>query len=199
MMRGDKAEMLMMRSFLLFLLLVPSAAMPQPAPSAYDSVDPFIGTAAGGNTFPGATLPFGMIQWSPDTQADGRYHFGDKTMRGLSLTHTSGAGCALYGDVPVLPWPGELKENPNDYVLPFSHDHELAHPGYYSVEFDDGIKAELTVAARAGIGRFYFPAGIPRTLIFKAWSATSDDKNHEADSSSIQLTGHDTITGSVQG
>src|SRR5581483_5558313 len=64
---------------------------------AYASVDPFIGTAGGGNTFPGASLPFGMMQWSPDTGADAWYEYGQKRIYGFSLTHLSGAGCPLYG------------------------------------------------------------------------------------------------------
>jgi putative alpha-1,2-mannosidase len=109
------------------------------APSAYDSVDPFIGTAADGNTFPGATLPLGMMQWGPDTAKDGWYHYPDKTIRGFSLTHISGAGCSIYADVPILPWTAEVKDpgSSPSYALSFSHDHEQAHPGYYSVEFDN--------------------------------------------------------------
>ena len=73
--------------------------------SAYDSVDTFIGTAGGGNTFPGATLPFGMVQWSPDTNHDAWYDYSEKSILGFSLTHISGAGCPLYGDFGVLPRP----------------------------------------------------------------------------------------------
>ncbi len=157
-------------------------------PSAYDSVDTFIGTGADGNTFPGATLPFGMMQWSPDTRPDGWYHYGDKTIRGFSLTHISGAGCPVYADVPILPWPiydggsGPVVSNTfDDTALIFSHEHEAAHPGYYSVEAntasDTGVKTELTVTAHAGIGRFYFPASAGRMLLFKA--AASANVNEE--------------------
>src|SRR5256885_10498927 len=72
-------------------------------------VDPFIGTAGGFNTFPGADVPFGMIQWSPDTQNrhdGGGYDHGDNTFRGFSLTHMSGPGCGGYGDIPILPITG---------------------------------------------------------------------------------------------
>ncbi|HET6169480.1 MAG TPA: hypothetical protein VFE01_04825, partial [Terracidiphilus sp.] len=71
--------------------------------SAYGQVDTRIGTAGGGNTFPGATLPFGMVQWSPDTTTDAWYYYGDKKILGFSMTHLSGAGCSLYGDFGVLP------------------------------------------------------------------------------------------------
>src|SRR5229473_3144954 len=197
-----------MRS-LLSLLLISSIAVAQANSSAYDSVDPFIGTAADGNTFPGATLPFGMIQWSPDTRPDGWYHFGDKTIRGFSLTHISGAGCSVYADMPILPWPiydggsgPVLSSTLDDTALIFLHGHETAHPGYYSVEAntasDTGVKTELTVTKRAGIGRFYFPASAGRMLLFKASaSANITEKNRETDSSTVEIRGQDTIVGSV--
>ena len=190
-----------MRSFLIFLLLTSFATAQTSKTSAYDSVDPFIGTAADGNTFPGASLPFGMIQWSPDTKADGWYHYQDGTTRGFSLTHISGAGCTVYADIPILPWVTELNASPaspNNFDIPFSHDHEQAHPGYYSVTLDNGVKTELTVAARAGMGRFTFPADAVRSLIFKAASsATIGEPHRENDNSTIQIAGDDMITGTI--
>ena len=166
--------------------------------SPYEAVNTFIGTGADGNTFPGATLPLGMMQWSPDTRDDGWYHNGDHTIRGFSLTHISGAGCPIYGDVPILPWIGAPGKDPNSAALAFSHDHETAHPGYYSVTFDDGIKAELTVSERAGIGRFDFPADAERTFLFKAGeSAMAHDKQRSGDSSTIELRGSNTLVGTV--
>ena len=107
------------------------------APSAYDSVNPIIGTAGGGNTFPGASLPFGMIQWSPDTGPDAWYDYGQKRIYGFSLTHISGAGCPVYGDFPILPWSGDLTVSPHAnrelYTQPFDHTNESAHPGYYAL------------------------------------------------------------------
>src|SRR6185437_15726148 len=181
-------------STLFFLLVfVSCSAYSQSNSSAYDSVDTFIGTAADGNTFPGATLPFGMIQWSPDTRPDGWYHFGDKTIRGFSLTHISGAGCPLYGDVPVLPWAGQIGD-PRQFTSAYSHRNEVAHPGYYAVELDDGVKTELTVADRAGIARFSFPTGKPHILVFNATgSATIDAPHREKDESTIEIRGKDTL------
>ena len=177
-------------------------------PSAYDSVEPFIGTGADGNTFPGATLPFGMMQWSPDTRPDGWYRYGDKTIRGFSLTHISGAGCPVYADVPILPWPiygggsgPMVSDTFDDTALIFSHEHESAHPGYYSVEAntasDTGVRTELTVTSHAGIGRFYFPAAAGRMLLFKATSANFNENNRETDSGAIEIRGKDTVVGSV--
>ena len=86
--------------------------------SSYDTVDPFIGTAGGGNTFPGATMPFGMIQWSPDTDHDGWYFYTEKQITGFSLTHISGAGCPLYGDFAMLPTTAELTSSPGPDFAP---------------------------------------------------------------------------------
>ena len=187
----------MKRKCLISLLLVASGAAFAQS-NSYDSVDPFIGSAAEGNTFPGATLPFGMIQWSPDTRSDGWYHYGDPTIRGFSLTRISGAGCPLYSDVPILPWSQVIPERPGEASQAFSHHHEIAHPGYYSVEFENGIKTELTVKERAGMARFHFPPGANRALIFKAgYSATADAKNREEDTSTIDIRGDDTVVGTV--
>ena len=191
-----------MTKLLAGLLLISATASAQNgAPLApYDAVDPFIGTAADGNTFPGASAPFGLLQWGPDTRADGWYHYADKTIRGLSLTHISGAGCSIYADVPILPWIGEVTGpgSAPDYALAFSHAREQAHPGYYAVEFDNGVKTELTTTARAGIGRFVFPAGTARTLLIKAGnSATIEDEKRKADASAVEVRGSDTVVGSV--
>ena len=123
--------------------------------SNYDTVDPFIGTAGGGNTFPGATLPFGMMQWSPDTNHDAWYFYNDKRIQGFGLTHISGAGCPLYGDFAVLPTSSALTVVPGQEVAAnstaFEHSKEEAHPGFYTVTLANGIRVEITVAERAGI------------------------------------------------
>ena len=142
-----------------------------------------------------------MIQWGPDTQNDGWYHYSDKTIRGFSLTHISGAGCSIYADVPILPWTGDPSVHSlatPDFALSFSHRNERAKPGYYSVVFDDGISAKLTVAKRAGIGQFQFPAHSIPSLIFKAGaSATNEDPKRASDTSSIEIRGNDTLVGTV--
>ena len=191
-----------MTKLLAGLLLISAAALAREgAPLApYEAVNPFIGTAADGNTFPGASVPFGLMQWGPDTRADGWYHHADKTIRGFSLTHISGAGCPIYADVPILPWTGEVTTpgSSPDYALAFSHAREQAHPGYYAVEFDNGVKTELTVTARAGIGRFVFPAKAARALLIKVSdSATVDEAKRKADASAVEIRGSDTVVGSV--
>lgn len=158
---------------------VVGAAQSQPGKlaSAYDQVNPLIGTAGGGNTFPGASLPFGMIQWSPDTNADAWYRYNEKNIRGFSLTHISGAGCPLYGDFAVLPTTGELGASPGSdfspYAVAFDHSKEQARPGYYSVTLANGVRVEITVAERAGIARFTFPEGSPARLLVNAGSSAS--------------------------
>jgi len=134
-------------------------------------VDPFIGTGEHGHTFPGATLPHGLVQLSPDTRlrgwdACGGYHHDDQSLLGFSHTHISGTGIGDYGDILFLPYTGELKKivrNGDDQVTRFgsrfSHESEEASPGYYKVTLDDySVMAELTVTPRTGIHRYTFPA-----------------------------------------
>ncbi|UWZ82486.1 GH92 family glycosyl hydrolase [Occallatibacter riparius] len=153
---------------------VPASSQSRAA-SPYDSVDTRIGTAGGGNTFPGATLPFGMVQWSPDTNQDAWYKYDEKTILGFSLTHISGAGCPVYGDFGVLPVTGELTTSPDKdlraYEAAFDHAKEETHPGYYAVTLANGVRVELTVSDRAGIARFTFPEGVPARLLVNAGSS----------------------------
>jgi len=134
-------------------------------------VNPFIGTGGHGHTFPGAVVPNGMIQPSPDTRIDGwdassGYYYADSTINGFSHTHVSGTGCADYGDILLMPTVGKQTYNPQDYAsqtLPyaseFSHQNETAEPGYYSVFLDRyKVKAELTATKRAALHRYTFPA-----------------------------------------
>ena len=122
------------------------------------------GTAVGGpiDTFPGASLPFGMIQWSPDTPsapAGGGYNYTDRSITGFSLTHLSGPGCSVAGDIRILPTSGAVR-SPATAMQPLSHRDEHASPGWYAVRFPHaGIDTELTVTRRSGLGRFTFPAG----------------------------------------
>ncbi|MDY6985424.1 MAG: GH92 family glycosyl hydrolase [Candidatus Thermoplasmatota archaeon] len=127
-------------------------------------VNPFIGTDAHGHTFPGATVPFGMVQLSPDTGTEGwdwcsGYHYSDSSIMGFSHTHLSGTGCADYGDILIMPAVGELGiKGDSSYRSSFSHDSEEASPGYYSVMLEDyKVKAELTATERTGIHRYTFP------------------------------------------
>ncbi|MFI5150947.1 MAG: GH92 family glycosyl hydrolase [Bacteroidia bacterium] len=127
-------------------------------------VDPFIGTGGHGHTFPGATLPFGMVQLSPDTRADGSwdgcggYHYSDTTILGFSHTHLSGTGCSDYGDILLMPFTGTPSLDSRNYSSTFSHQYEKASPGYYAVRLNKSdIMVELTATLRAGFHKYIFP------------------------------------------
>jgi len=151
------------------------AAMGQSAMTPYDSVDPLIGTMGSGNTFPGATLPFGMVQWSPDTNRDGWYFNNEKQLYGFSLTHLSGAGCPMYGDFAILPTLDELTPSPGAKFTPapFDRKDEKAQPGYYAVTMNNGVRVELTVSERAGIARFTFPQDADARMLINAGSSAN--------------------------
>jgi predicted alpha-1,2-mannosidase len=175
------------------------------AQSPYNAVNPFIGTDGGGNTFPGATLPFGMIQWSPDTNTDAWYYHHDKQITGFGLTHISGAGCPLYGDFAVLPITGELSTSPGaaiaPYAVDFDHSKEEAHPGYYAVTLANGIRVEIAVGVRSGIARFIFPDGTPARLLINAGSSANAHSAKQAGSDAygnqIELQQGNSFAGSV--
>ncbi|WP_407067630.1 GH92 family glycosyl hydrolase [Marilutibacter alkalisoli] len=152
------------------------------AERAYASVDPFIGTGGEGHTFPGAVVPFGMVQLSPDTRIQPRkdaygwaagYRYDDSSIVGFSHTHFSGTGHSDLGDVLVLPVSGEVTLERGDpdmpgsgYTASFSHDSEIAEPGYYAVTLDNyAIRAELTASERVGVHRYRFPEGKPAHVL----------------------------------
>ncbi|MFC8065265.1 GH92 family glycosyl hydrolase [Streptomyces sp. NPDC057293] len=142
------------------LLTAPAAqAAPTTDQHLTDLVNPFIGTENEGNTYPGAAVPFGMVQFSPDTGHNTGYDHSDTHIRGFSLVHLSGVGCGLGGDLPVLPTTGDVTETDYaKYAASFSHDDEEASPGYYRVGLDSGVEAELTATERTGVQRYTFPA-----------------------------------------
>lgn len=143
-------------------------------PAPIQSVRPLIGTSAHGHTYPGATVPFGMVQLSPDTRLEtwdgcSGYHGSDSAILGFSHTHLSGTGCADLGDIRVTPLSGPMQapKHKDGYHLRFSHRDETARPGYYSVLLGDPqIKAELTATAHVGFHRYTFPIDKPTHLIF---------------------------------
>ncbi len=166
-------------------------------------VNPLAGTYKMGHTFPGATVPFGFVQLSPDTDTIGYelngkyngevyrycagYQYDDPTIVGFSHTHFSGTGHSDLGDFLIMPTTGELKMNPgtddkpgSGYRSRFSHSAEKAEPDYYSVMLDDyGIKAELTATTRVGIHRYTFPKAGPAHILLDLMSGIYNypDKN----------------------
>jgi len=154
-------------SVLCLLFLISAQAFAQQDLTRY--VNPFIGTAGHGHTFPGAIVPFGMVQLSPDTRLTGwdgcsGYHYSDSIIYGFSHTHLSGTGISDYGDILLMPTVGEvffnsLKDGRTEkgYASRFQHRNETASPGYYSVKLDDeNILVELTTTARVGMHRYTF-------------------------------------------
>ncbi len=167
-------------------VVAPAGATAGPA----SHVEPFAGTRpgpgtfGGGHNFPGAALPFGMVQWGPDTTPSaphsGGYDHRDNHLRGFSLTHLSGAGCALYGDFPFLPTTEPLTSSPaapgggldGRFQPGFSHADEQARPGFYSVRLNPargaGIGVALAATTRTGIGRFEFAPNPHASVVIDA-------------------------------
>jgi len=192
----------------LLSLLSAIPAFAQTVSTPYDAVDPIIGTSGDGKTFPGASLPFGMVQWSPDTTHKAYYFYDEKQIDGFSMTHLSGVGCPIYGDFAVLPITGALASSPgtnfDPYAAPFDHSKEEAHPGYYAIVLANGIRVEITVAERAGIARFIFPEGASARLLINAGSSANTlgppepgKASRDAFGNSIELTSANSYAGSV--
>ncbi|RZK10997.1 MAG: hypothetical protein EOO46_08470, partial [Flavobacterium sp.] len=129
-------------------------------------VNPFIGTGGHGHTYPGASMPFGMMQLSPDTRLEGwdgcsGYHYSDSSIYGFSHTHLSGTGIADYCDILLMPFTGAEEWKPVAYASRFSHENEKASPGFYEVLLDKHhIKASLTTATRSGMHQYQFAPGV---------------------------------------
>jgi predicted alpha-1,2-mannosidase len=167
-------------------------------------VDPIDGTSTGPvnpgtvGEFPGADLPFGMLQWSPDTvpdtvQSGGGYAYTDSHINGFSLTHLSGTGCPSYQDVPILPTVGPIGAGPTTTTDTFSHALEQASPGRYAVVLGpSGIAASLAVTTRTGISSFTFPASTAANLLFKVSGSINP-----VSASAVHVIGHDELTGQV--
>lgn len=191
----------MLLAGMICLAIWPTTGQINPDLSSY--VNPFAGTMNMGHTFPGASMPFGFVQLSPDTdtvsyELNGRYNgdvyrycagyqYDDPTIVGFSHTHFSGTGHSDLGDFLMMPSTGPLKLNPgtadhpeSGYRSRYSHDQEIAEPGYYSVMLDDyGIQAELTATTRVGIHRYTFPEAGPAHILLDLISGIYNyqDKN----------------------
>jgi predicted alpha-1,2-mannosidase len=167
-------------------------------------VHPLDGTGTGAvspgtvGEFPGADLPFGMIQWSPDTSPDaeqsgGGYTYADDHVNGFSLTHLSGTGCPSYQDVPILPTVGDLPATPQSVLDTFSHVQEQASPGRYQVTLGpQPIHVSLAVTTRTGIASLTFPPGTSSNVLFKV-----ADSANPASAAAVQVVGRDEIEGQV--
>ena len=161
----------MRKSFWVMVLLLSGFIYCSAQVSKLDLVNPFIGTGGHGHTFPGSTVPYGMVQLSPDTRLNGwdacsGYHASDQAILGFSHTHLSGTGIGDYGDILFMPTTGKQEltqgtsEKPNTgYASLKVQGSESASPGYYTVRLKDyDVKAELTTTTHAGFHRYTFPA-----------------------------------------
>ncbi|MDX3661654.1 GH92 family glycosyl hydrolase [Streptomyces sp. ID05-26A] len=200
-----------MRALLVFLVTVLTAALATPASAAVRDdtryVDPLIGSAGGGNTYPGAVRPFGMISWSPtstrgdqtNTGAANGYAYDATRVRGFSLTHVNGAGChpGAAGDIPIMPHVGDITSSPTAdtkdqiFASDFSHADEKAEAGRYRVGLKSGATADLSVTTRAGVGEFTFP--VNGSLLFR----TSNSLNGSEDADITIDPATNSVSGSV--
>ena len=156
-----------------------STQHPAPSPEGPVSyVDPFIGTGGHGHTFLGASVPYGAVQVGPTNIVKGwdwcsGYHYSDSVLIGFSQMHLSGTGIGDLGDVLIMPYTGPVRtergtqEDPGSgYASYYSHRHETARPGYYSVRLENyGVMAEMTASERVGFHKYTFPQGAPAHII----------------------------------
>jgi predicted alpha-1,2-mannosidase len=171
-----------------------------------DFVDPFIGTASHGHTYPGAAYPFGQIQLSPDNGTQGwdwcsGYNYSDSALAGFSHLHLSGTGIGDLADISFLPVTSEIsfiKDEKNEdfvkrYAGKYSHDQESASAGYYAVTLkNNNIKAEFTVTERAGLHRYTFPATGEKSIIINLGFAINWDKPYKT---SLNMVNDSLVTG----
>ncbi|SCK58742.1 GH92 family glycosyl hydrolase [Streptomyces sp. WMMB 322] len=171
-------------------------AGPVTDPAAY--VDPFIGTRNEGNTFPGAAVPFGKVQLSPDTTGSSTgYDWDEDRIRGFSSVHLSGVGCRIGGDLPVMPTTGDITSTDNnEYASGFRHAKESASPGSYKVALDDygGTTAELTAGRHTGHQRYTFPATGKANVLLNSGQAL-----HKVTDSTVRVLDERTIAAKVTG
>ena len=163
-------------------------------------IDPFIGTGFHGHTYPGATVPFGAVQLSPDTRAGNwdacaGYHYDDSTLTGFSHTHLSGTGCIDLGDLLIRPTTQTVDPSRQPMYAPaaFRHEDEKAEAGYYAVLLhEEGIRAELTATAHTGVHRYTFPKESTPTVIVDLKHSLDNEHIYE---SSLQVVNPHEMTG----
>ncbi len=203
-------SLLVVVSAVLTLSPLPLLAARAPAQDLAAEVNPFIGTTNAGNVYPGPTVPFGMVAFSPEMTAlpgkrfpiaaPGGYEWRSNGVRGFSLTHVNGTGCTgASGDVPLMPvtLPVELSPSSADagvrYTSLLDHAKESASPGAYTLTLDNGVGVSLAATARTAVGQFQFPADKPANLLFR----TSDSEVGSSDSTIIIDPATRTVRGSV--
>ena len=178
---------------------VAAAAAPAPAIEKLTSlVNPFIGSQNEGNTYPGASVPFGMVQLSPDTGHNTGYDYTESRIRGFSMVHISGVGCGLGGDLPILPTTGAVTSTDyGSYALPYSHTGEQASPGYYKVPLTASagtITAEVGATTHTGQARFTFPKTAEANVLLNSGQAL-----HTVEDSDVRILDDHTVATRVTG
>lgn len=203
-------SLLAVATAVLTLCPLPLLAARAPAHDLAAEVNPFIGTTNAGNVYPGPTVPFGMVAFSPEMTAlpgkrfpiaaPGGYEWRSNGVRGFSLTHVNGTGCTgASGDIPLMPvtLPVELSPSSADagvrYTSLLDHAKESASPGAYTLTLDNGVAVSLAATARTAVGQFQFPADKPANLLFR----TSDSEVGSSDSTIIIDPATRTVRGSV--
>jgi predicted alpha-1,2-mannosidase len=164
-------------------------------------VDTRTWTSGGGNTFPGADVPYGMVQWSPDTSpnrnAGGGYNYGDEALTGYSLDHISGPGCGAAGDIPILPMTGALPSTDsgalNSTTTSFTNAGEVAQAGYYSAQSNlpDAITSQFAETPHSAMSRFTFPKTTQADLLIKLM-----DSQNPATDTTAKVVGTNEVQGS---
>ncbi len=176
-------------------LLAPGA---DPLPDLAADVDPRVGTFAPGFTVPGATVPFGMVQVSPDTGgpvAYSGYSWHDPRIQGFSHVHLSGPGVKKAGDVPLMPTVGQVtSSDPQRYASPYDHATERATAGAYGVRLGNGVQVDVGATTRTGVQRYGFPAGQQGNVLLDV--ARSVEGVHTG---SLEVVDADTVRGSARG
>ena len=211
--QSKKSRSLFFCSLMIQMLLLASCAQQQKgmqtkaenAPDLTKYVDPYIGTGFHGHVFLGANVPFGAVQLGPVNMSEGwdwcsGYHYSDSTIIGFSHTHLSGTGIGDLGDIllmpvteNVLPQKGMLGDYSSGYYSLFSHNNEVAKPGYYSVLLPRyNVKAELTATERVGLHQYTFPATDKAQIVIDLKEGIGWDGVVE---SSLNLVNDTTITG----
>lgn len=198
-------KMNLFQRFAIIMAILLQAACSVPTPESEQErdllmvVNPFIGTGYHGHTFPGAVVPHGRVQLSPDThlfgwEASSGYHYEDSTLYGFSHTHLSGTGIGDLGDFLFLPFTGDFpKEKP---VGSFSHEQETAQPGYYQVNIKPWqIKAELTATQRTGWHKYTFPQQEEACVMIDLSHVLQADWGHQLLESEIALVDAYTVIG----
>lgn len=177
------------------LLLAVAAGQHAFAQNLTKYIDPMIGTGGHGHTYPGATVPFGMVQLSPDNGDQGwdwcsGYNYSSPAIAGFSHMHLSGTGCGDWTDISVMPHTSLIPDTAQFFKVPYSHKNEKASAGFYSVGLDNGVQVALTATERCGFHKYEFPRGTTPFVRFQLnysinWDSTVKTRILKIDDSTI--------------